>query len=577
MANIRKKSAVIAIDLQKEFLTPVGFLKKNYISSQPLSTHVAEFISAYRCLDSSQPVIWVQAEYNYGKEKEETRPFINRPKIPSFSQYSESPPNTDFLASGHCNYKSPTLLKKRNCCVQESLIEFTDEVKKMQLPSDKILTKNFYSAFNQTELHSYLEETEITHIYLVGLMTNVCVLSTATDGFFLGYQVTVISDCTAATNQVRHTSALKAIDTWYGKVKSSSQIISEYHFRNKMSLMKTPWLNLASGDSGVFYNVLTPLLAKNLFFKVKYELEKHGYWDKMYIGGNAVSRLICTMGDEGVIYRNPSDTIPILRPWHPLILQIRDEMEAYFGIPFNQVKIQIYPDLESYISNHSDKTLDIKYGTPVAVNLNLGASRLFVLTKKSHTKGIPREKIPIMFEDNSVIYLGWESNKHYLHGVPKMKVKHSFTSSMANSFFSKEKMEVPKAKYSRKEQFNEKSLSTLKKYNELIYGNQRISMVFRQIATFQDANGFIWGQGSTCKTREELEKKKLDGFTHDSYDAKSQALAMKKAFTEEKKSNFDRKKHYDKGFDVKDFSALTKDSYLLKGKIASSGKITVDE
>jgi hypothetical protein len=79
---------------------------------------------------------------------------------------------------------------------------------------------------------------------------------------------------------------------------------------------------------------------------------------------------------------------------------------------------------------------------------------------------------------------------------------------------------------------------------ELAFGGGRISLTFRQIGTFLDADeSVIWGQGATGKTRDAA---------HPVVNGQSdEMIRMLKAFgTENNSSVFDWNAHYGKGFDV---------------------------
>lgn len=56
-------------------------------------------------------------------------------------------------------------------------------------PEEKVITKHRYSAFYQTNLELILQTGKIEHIILTGLYTNVCIDTTARDGFMRDFQV----------------------------------------------------------------------------------------------------------------------------------------------------------------------------------------------------------------------------------------------------------------------------------------------------------------------------------------------------------------------------------------------------
>lgn len=62
--------------------------------------------------------------------------------------------------------------------------------------SDIIVPKRRYSGFFQTDLDLTLRELGITTLIAVGADTNICVLHTLADAFYLGYDTIVVEDAT---------------------------------------------------------------------------------------------------------------------------------------------------------------------------------------------------------------------------------------------------------------------------------------------------------------------------------------------------------------------------------------------
>lgn len=81
------------------------------------------------------------------------------------------------------------------------------------------------------------------------------------------------------------------------------------------------------------------------------------------------------------IYRHPADNSPPLRSWTRTVAVIREHVERVLGHPVNHVLIQCYRTGSDYISEHSDKTLDIVRGASI-VNVSVGAQRQMTLRRK---------------------------------------------------------------------------------------------------------------------------------------------------------------------------------------------------
>ena len=59
------------------------------------------------------------------------------------------------------------------------------------------------------------------------------------------------------------------------------------------------------------------------------------------------------------IYRHPYDTSPPFRPFTPTVELIRQHVSRVLNQPLNHALIQLYHSGADYISEHSDKTIDV--------------------------------------------------------------------------------------------------------------------------------------------------------------------------------------------------------------------------
>ncbi|MEK5382131.1 cysteine hydrolase family protein [Niallia sp. FSL W8-0635] len=101
-----------------------------------------------------------------------------------------------------------------------------------QLEPDKddvIVIKHRYSAFIHTRLESVLRALKIETIVMAGVSTNICVESTARDGFMLDFDVIFLSDCTAAFSREAHDMTLQTINQFFGTVATSKEVIQSIH------------------------------------------------------------------------------------------------------------------------------------------------------------------------------------------------------------------------------------------------------------------------------------------------------------------------------------------------------------
>jgi ureidoacrylate peracid hydrolase len=98
-------------------------------------------------------------------------------------------------------------------------------------PREIVVTKHRYSAFIETELDTILRARGVETLILTGVATNVCVESTARDGFMKDYYIVVVDDCTGTSSLGAQQATLENIRNYFGRVASSADIIKAWLMR----------------------------------------------------------------------------------------------------------------------------------------------------------------------------------------------------------------------------------------------------------------------------------------------------------------------------------------------------------
>ena len=213
-------------------------------------------------------------------------------------------------------------------------------------------------------------------------------------------------------------------------------------------------------------------------------------------------------GECEPVYRHPADEQPAFVEFTSTSKMLCTVIEDIIRQNFNHALIQYYGNGDSYISEYSDKTLDIQRGTPI-VNLSLGATRTMILKPKDKSK----EKQKIKLPHNSLFIMGWNTNKKWLQSIKR-----------------------------------DSRLESEKTPDENAFGGERISYTFRSISTFVTSDGILFGQGAMCKKLENFDSKR---------EKINDSLDMLKAFSiENHDGDFDWDLHYGKGFDSINFKTL---------------------
>lgn len=286
---------------------------------------------------------------------------------------------------------------------------------------------------------------------------------------------------------------------------------------------------LGEGDTFLVENLLLPELADVAFSNLLREVQ----WNTMYHKGGEVPRLVAVEGElapdgSEPIYRHPADESPPLRPFSPTAALIRRSVEKVLHHPVNHVLIQYYRTGTDYISEHSDKTIDIVRGSNI-VNVSLGALRVMTLRTKSDVqhgptqefttsapgevqKGRAKQRIPL--PHNSMLVMGLLTNQKWLHSIRA-----------------------------------DKRPAIVKSSSESAFEGGRISLTFRHIGTFLTSDGNrIYGQGAKGKTLEQA---------HEVIRGGEEAERLIEAFGRENHStDFDWETTYGRGFDVLHFKSV---------------------
>ncbi|KAI8977753.1 hypothetical protein BD414DRAFT_445762 [Trametes punicea] len=281
---------------------------------------------------------------------------------------------------------------------------------------------------------------------------------------------------------------------------------------------------IGEGDAYVVYDFLPRELADAAFDLLIKEVK----WNKMMHRGGEVPRLVAVEGsisEDGSypIYRHPADESPPLLPFSPTVEQIRQHVEALLHEPVNHVLIQHYRSGADYISEHSDKTIDVVRGSKI-VNVSLGAQRVMTLRTKKDVLANPKADLDaeekdakkrtvqrVLLPHNSIFVMGLETNGKWMHSIRTDK----------------------------------RPLSEKNEAEKYMNGG-RISLTFRTIGTFLTADeSHIFGQGAKGKTRQDARPVVRGG---------EEAERLLAAFgAENHQSDFDWDANYGQGSDVLHF------------------------
>jgi nicotinamidase-related amidase len=90
---------------------------------------------------------------------------------------------------------------------------------------DVVVEKNKDSGFFETELDERLRALGVDTIVITGMQTQICVQTTAADGFFRGYNVIVPSDAVVSAHAEDRQRALDWLKSYCATILSSDELV----------------------------------------------------------------------------------------------------------------------------------------------------------------------------------------------------------------------------------------------------------------------------------------------------------------------------------------------------------------
>lgn len=93
-------------------------------------------------------------------------------------------------------------------------------------PDSLLIEKEHYSAFQDTGLAEMLAGLGVGEILLCGVMTHLCVDTTARHGFMLGFKPTIVADACCSKSPVYHRVALLALGHGFAEVIKTKEALA---------------------------------------------------------------------------------------------------------------------------------------------------------------------------------------------------------------------------------------------------------------------------------------------------------------------------------------------------------------
>jgi len=188
------KAALVVIDVQNDFLAPGGYFDRvGYDLAHARAAIPPLQRLVVKAREARVPTIFIQAIYD--------------PPVLSPAMRERN--------------------RRRNLDVSRCLTGSwgADFYEVRPLPGEPVVIKHRYSAFYKTELEGTLARCGVRSLLLTGVTTDTCVESTARDGYFRDYYVTVVADCCGALSEQDHRGMLARADRDFATIATSEDLI----------------------------------------------------------------------------------------------------------------------------------------------------------------------------------------------------------------------------------------------------------------------------------------------------------------------------------------------------------------
>ncbi len=197
-----KNAALLVVDVQNDFAAEGGMMDRegnDLTMSQTMVPNLEKFIDAAR--EAEVPVIFIRNIYN------------------TDSNWYLS----DVWLEQAARVRQGSYVIHSVCAPDSWEGDF---YKVRPVEKDVIVTKHRFSAFQDSDLDLILRSRDIRTLIMTGIATNVCVESTARDGFFRDYYIVFTSDCTATFSKEDHEGTLNNIRRFFGEVVTADEVAS---------------------------------------------------------------------------------------------------------------------------------------------------------------------------------------------------------------------------------------------------------------------------------------------------------------------------------------------------------------
>lgn len=162
--------------------------------------------------------------------------------------------------------------------------------------------------------------------------------------------------------------------------------------------------------SKVQFHKAPQVLYEKLLSSLKWQNDVVTMFGKTHI----TKRKMALYGNSNLVYTYSNQANETVY-WHPELLKLKKEVEKLTSESFNCCLCNLYHDGTEGMGYHADNEKDLIDGATIA-SLSFGAERYFKFKHRTS-----KETIQLLLENGSLLLMKKETQKHWLHSLPKSK------------------------------------------------------------------------------------------------------------------------------------------------------------
>ncbi|WP_082585716.1 cysteine hydrolase family protein [Hydrogenophaga sp. Root209] len=202
------RTALVVIDLQRDFCSPGGYADKAGIDIGPLQAVVANAVRLLQAARAADLLVVHTREGHLSDLSDCPASKLHR-SVDAGAPIGSQGPLGRLLVRGEQGH------------------DFVDAVR--PVAGEEVIDKPGYGAFHHTRLAQLLAARDIERLIVCGVTTEVCVHSTLREAVDRGFLCTTVGDATAASNPALQASALAMIGVEggiFGRVCSTDEVVA---------------------------------------------------------------------------------------------------------------------------------------------------------------------------------------------------------------------------------------------------------------------------------------------------------------------------------------------------------------